>query len=289
MFALEGKQFGRLITLLIFSNFLLWAIILGLRSKNDKKSADIDLLVRHLTKKQFLKEFQLDEINEIMVIIPALNEAENLAQILPRIPEKVNGRPLGVLVVDDMSMDNTIAVVKKHGQLVAKNLINRGGGAALRAGYDIAIEGGAKIVVTMDGDGQHLPEEIERLVVPILEDRLDIVIGSRALGKREKDSVVRWIGIHIFNFIINFLSGTHITDCSSGFRAFRVDSLQKVLLFQDQFHTAELIIDASKRGLRIGEVPITVLRRLSGESKKGKDLSYGLNFSKTVWKTWLRK
>jgi glycosyltransferase involved in cell wall biosynthesis len=114
-------------------------------------------------------------------------------------------------------------------------------GAALRLGYDIAVAGGAKIVLTMDGDGQHRPNEIERLVKPILDDEVDIVIGSRLLGQCERDSKIRWIGIHLFNFIINLLAGTRITDCSNGFRSFRVESLKKIVLLQDQFHTAELI------------------------------------------------
>ncbi len=289
MLLLEGKQFGRLIMLLIFSNFLIWIFIFGLRSTNFKKSVDFDLLVRYLAQRLSLAADDLNKIKKITVIIPAFNEVENLDHILPKMPDSINGQPLGVLVVDDGSVDDTVEMVEKHGYQVVSNPINRGGGAALRLGYDISVAGGAKIIVTMDGDGQHLPEEIEQLIKPIEEDKADIVIGSRILGKREKDNVVRWMGIHIFNIIINFLAGTKITDCSSGFRAFRVDSLEKIFLCQDQFHTAELIIDASKKGLRISEVPITMLRRYSGESKKGKDWNYGLNFSKTVLKTWLRK
>jgi glycosyltransferase involved in cell wall biosynthesis len=148
---------------------------------------------------------------------------------------------------------------------------------------------GAKYIVTMDADGQHLPEEIEVLVTELLKNNLDIVIGSRVLGKREKDNMLRWVGVNFFNFVINLLAGTRITDCSSGFRVFRMESLKNILLVQDQFHTAELIIDAAKKGLRIGEAPVTILRRYSGESKKGRNLSYGLNFSKTILKSWLRK
>jgi glycosyltransferase involved in cell wall biosynthesis len=141
----------------------------------------------------------------------------------------------------------------------------------------------------MDGDGQHLPEEIERLVKPILKNEADIVIGSRVLGQREKDSSIRWIGIRVFNFIINMLTGARITDCTNGFRAFRVSALEKIVLHQEQFHTAELIIDAARKGIRIDEVPVTVLRRHYGESKKGRNIAYGLNFYKTILKTWLRK
>ena len=237
MLSLEDKQFGRLITLLIFSNILLWFLVFGLRSKDFRSAIQFDLLVRHFAAERFFKEFGFDQIKDITVIIPALDEAENLKQILPRMPKEIKEHELGVIVVDDGSVDDTAMVVKEHGYHVVSNPINRGGGAALRLGYDIAVLGSTKIVVTMDGDGQHEPEEIERLVEPILNDEVDFVIGSRVLGKREKDSVFRWIGIHIFNLIINILSSTRITDCSNGFRAFRVDALKKVFLLQDQFHT----------------------------------------------------
>ena len=146
----------------------------------------------------------------------------------------------------------------------------------------------SEVVVTMDADGQHLPSEIPGLVAPVFNDEFDIVIGSRLLGTREKDSFIRYIGIHVFNMLIRLLTHVKVTDCSSGFRAFRTSELARVLLRQDQFHTSELIIDAAKKRIRIGEVPVTVKRRLSGESKKGKNWRYGLSFFRTVFKTWWR-
>jgi len=289
MMALDNRQYGRIIALLIISNMLLWVLLISIRSKDAVKSIQFDLLVRRLAMEKFFERDDFKTIKEITVIIPALNEADNLDHILPRIPGSIEECSVGVLVIDDGSNDNTWDVVTKHKFSVVSNPINRGGGAALRLGYDIAMASGAKIIVTMDADGQHLPEEIERLVSPIFKGDLDIVIGSRVLGQREKDSIFRWAGIHIFNFVINLLAGTRITDCSNGFRAFQMDSLKKVLLLQDQFHTAELLIDAARKGLRIGEVPVTLLRRHSGISKKGSDLSYGVNFLKTIIKAWLRK
>jgi hypothetical protein len=288
MLSLENRQYGRLIALLIISSMLLWLLVIGLRGRDVQQSIQFDLLVRSLSMKSFFKEQAYEDMKDIAVVIPVLNEADNLEHILPRMPKSIDGHPLGVLVVDDGSTDQSVEVAQKHGCPVATNPINRGGGAALRLGYDIAASSGARVIVTMDGDGQHQPEEIERLVTPILREEADFIIGSRVLGKREKDSAVRWAGIHFFNFVINILAGTRITDCSSGFRAFRINALKGALLLQDQFHTAELIIDAARKGIRIGEVPITIKRRHSGESKKGKDLSYGVSFAKTVFRTWLR-
>lgn len=289
MMALDNRQYGRLIALIIISNMFLWLLAIRQRTRDGVRNIQFDLLVRFFSSRQFFEQDDLRKIEKITVIIPALNEAENLDHILPRVPEKILGHPLGVLIVDDGSTDTTRDIANKHGYPVVSAPFNRGGGAALRLGYDIAMTGGAKIIVTMDADGQQCPEEIEQLVEPILKNKMDIVIGSRVLGRHEQVSVVRTVGVYFFNFVINLLTGLRITDCSSGFRAFRVESLKKILLVQDQFHTAELIIDAARKGARIGEVPATHLRRYSGESKKGKNLSYGFNFSKTILKSWLRK
>jgi hypothetical protein len=289
MMSLDNRQYGRLFTVLVLSNMLLWLLIIHERNKEVVKSIQFDLLIRRLAMQRFFESDSQKTLKNITVIIPALNEAENLDHLLPKMPDSIMGQQVGVLVVDDGSDDSTPDIVKKHGFSVISNPINRGGGAALRLGYDVAMTAGVEYIVTMDADGQHVPEEIESLVAPLLKSDVDIVIGSRILGKHEKENLFRWIGIHVFNFIINLLAGTHITDCSCGFRSFRMDSLKRVLLLQDQFHTAELIIDAAKKGLKIGEAPVTHVQRYSGASKKGKDLSYGFNFSKTILKSWLRK
>jgi glycosyltransferase involved in cell wall biosynthesis len=195
---------------------------------------------------------------------------------------------VGVLVVDDGSDDETKEIVQNDGHLVVSNVINRGGGAALRLGYDILRNSGANICITMDADGQHRPEEIEKLVSPIIKDEYDVVIGSRILGSRKKDSLVRAAGVNIFGAIISSLLGKRMTDPSSGFRAFKMDRIKDIDLREDQYHTSELIIEAVKKGLRVKEVPITILKRKYGKSKKGRNLKYGLYFAKTIIKAWWR-
>jgi glycosyltransferase involved in cell wall biosynthesis len=224
-----------------------------------------------------------------MVLIPAYNEAKNLMELLPKIPKEIRGAEVGVLVVDDASEDDTSSVAsEKDGVIVVKNPINRGGGAALRLGYDILSAAGAHICVTMDADGQHRPEEIEMLVGPVMDDQYDFVIGSRILGEREKGSRFRIIGVFVFSKIISLLSGKQITDPSSGFRAFKLDAMHSIDLYEDQYHTSELILEVIKKGMRVGEVPITILKRKHGKSKKGKDWKYGLNFARVILRTWWR-
>ncbi len=288
MLALEREQFSRLIALLIVSNLLIWVLLLYTRVRWSSRADQFDRLVRQLGVDQFDASYPGLSLSPLAVVIPAFNEESNIAQVLAQMPTQVCGRPLSVIVIDDGSVDGTAEMARAQGALTVRSPINRGGGAALRLGFDIVRLHGVEIVVTMDADGQHLPAEIERLVAPILEDQADFVIGSRILGKRERDSLVRYVGIRFFNGIIRLLTTVRITDCSNGFRAFRVKQLSQVLLQQDQFHTSELIIDAGRRGIRIGEAPVTVRKRLSGVSKKGAHVTYGLSFARTIIKSWWR-
>ena len=286
LLSLQKYQYGRIIALLIISNIFLMFFYFFTASKAENIRLQFDQLVRRLG--QDFSEIALENIRSIMVVIPAYNEAENLKEILPRIPQKIGNTDVGVLVVDDGSVDHTKQVVKENGYLVVSNLINRGGGAALRLGYDLLKNAGVQICVTMDADGQHRPEEIEKLVSPILNNQYDIVIGSRVLGNREKDNPIRAIGVYFFSALISSILGEKITDPSSGFRAFKMEKMGPINLFEDQYHTSELIIEAVKKGLNIIEVPISIMKRKYGKSKKGKDLKYGFHFARIIMKTWWR-
>jgi hypothetical protein len=289
LLSLQQYQYGRLIALLIISNIFLMFLSFYTLSKMETFRFQFDKLVRNLGVEYLEKaaEFK-DKIKPIMIVIPAYNEADNLNHLLPRIPTRIKHLDVGVLVVDDGSDDDTKKVTSEHGYIIVSNAINRGGGAALRLGYDILKKAKGHICITMDADGQHQPEEIEKLVIPILNDQSDIVIGSRILGKREQDSFFRITGVYMFSWLISLLLGKKITDPSSGFRAFKMDAVNSIHLSEDQYHTSELIIEAVKKGIRIMEVPITILKRKYGRSKKGRDWVYGFHFAKTIVKTWWR-
>ena len=274
LLSLQKYQYGRIIALLIASNIILMFFLLSTASKVENFRLQFDQLVRKLGIGSF--DIMPDKIKPIMIVIPAYNEAENLQYLLPKIPAEINGLDVGVLVIDDGSIDQTRQIVFEYGHPIVSNMINRGGGAALRLGYDILKDAGGNICVTMDADGQHQPEEIETLVLPIINNEYDVVIGSRVLGTREKDNPIRIAGVHLFSAVISTLLGKRITDPSSGFRAFKIDKLKNIDLYEDQYHTSELIIDAVKKGLRVKEVPICILKRKFGKSKKGRcaDIPY---------------
>lgn len=287
--SMQGHQWGRLIALLIFSNILLWLLVLYQRAKGESRYYQYDDMVRSLTVTEFLQSHTLNDLSgSIIILIPAYNEADNLKSVLPLIPKTIGSKLVHTLVLDDGSSDGTKQAAHKLDAMVASHPVNRGGGAALKTGYDLVTHLNPEVVITMDADGQHNPAEIEALAQPILSGEADFVIGSRVLGECADYSKFRLLGVHVFSRLINLIVGTKITDCSSGFRAIRGEVLDDCLLLQEQYHTAEVIIEAAKRGFRITERPISIENRLSGESKKGHDLKYGLFFLRTIVKTWLR-
>lgn len=260
------------------------------RDRYFKREKVINNLYNKLVINRVQSEYSFQDLNyEIVVIIPAFNEEKNLGKVLDEIPNNINNKPIGVIVVDDGSEDDVSLVCKnKENIILVNHLINRGGGAALRTGYQIAKLLGAKIVVTIDADGQHQPKEISTLIMPIINNDADVVIGSRFLDGDYSGVYIRKIGIKVFNIIINLLFGSNITDCTSGYRAFNLDKLTQINLIQDQYHTAELLIEAMKRKFVIKEVSVEIIQRFSGASKKGTNAFYAYSFLKTVISTWLR-
>ena len=286
-FAFEKGGGQRILGLLIFFVLAQYVLTFVSLARNRRLEAEIDRLVRELAKQDYRRKHGPHDAS-IYVVIPAYNEADNIEPVLARVPQEVLGLRVRPLVVVDGATDRTQQVVERMNHAAVAYTVNRGGGAALKAGYEIALEDDAEIVVTLDADGQHSPEEIERLVKPILDGTADLVNGSRVLGTYEKDSQVRAAGVVVFNWLISLLTLTRITDCSNAFRAIRVSELGKLKLRQSQFHSSEMLIEALKHGLRVVEVPITITRRMSGESKKGMTLTYGWGFARAIVTTWLR-
>jgi glycosyltransferase involved in cell wall biosynthesis len=226
--------------------------------------------------------------DRVAILIPAFEEAANLSELLPRIPSTVGGEPTAVLVIDDGSADDTSGAAERAGAAVARLPVNRGGGAALRLGYALMVEAGAPVVVTMDADGQHRPEDLERVAEPVLSGRVQVAQGSRTLGHNEPGAVARELGIVVFNKLVRILTHTRVTDCSNSFRAIRAELLPELDLRQPQFHAAEFLIEAITRGFSLEEVPVSVLHRRHGSSKKPATVRYGLGFSRAIVAAWRR-
>jgi hypothetical protein len=280
----------RLTGVLLAAVVILFLLVVRLQSNVDTNDRSIRLLVESMGQTAFDWDAaaELPDGRRIVVISPALNEAENVGAVIHAMPSEVDGHVVVPIVIDDASDDGTADVAREAGALVASLPIRRGGGLALRVGYDVALKLDADVVVTIDADGQHQPEEIPILVKPILDGEADHVNGSRMIGDFERESLIRHLGVHLFSRVVTILTGQRVTDISSGYRATRADTLRSLLLEQDQFWTSEVTIEALRKHARVVEVPVTFLTRRGGESKKPKSLRYGWNFSKAIVKTWLR-
>jgi glycosyl transferase family 2 len=288
-FSFQRSNGTRIVGVAVFAIFILFLLVVRALSQSSRITRELSSVLEGLAWEQFRVDGHPKEfLDKVAVLIPAYNEADSIAWVLDRIPETVCGAETAVLVVDDGSRDGTAEVAAEHGAVVARHLINRGGGAALRTGYRLMVDSHARIVVTLDADGQHLPSEMERLVGPVISGEVAIAHGSRVLGEAEPNHRSRELGIVFFNRAVSFITRTKVSDCSNGYRAVRVDVLPQLVLRQEQFHTSEFLIEAIKRGVPSKEVPVTVTRRLHGHSKKPAVVRYGVGFANAIVRTWLR-
>lgn len=206
----------------------------------------------------------------ISVVIPLYNEENSIKNVLRRIP---NHNRYEIVVVDDGSTDNSVKYVKEVSHEI-KNPIkliehrnNQGYGAAILTGFKHAT---GDVIVTMDSDGQHEPEEIPNLIRPIINNKADIIVGSRYLGKCEyKVPLSTRIGEFCINKCLWILFRQEIGNNQSGFRAFSRKSLE---IFQDVKQTnfglcTESLFKAAHSNLKIAEIPINVRQRKYGSSK----------------------
>jgi len=280
---------GRILGLAVFAIVLLFALMLRNMALTARVDRELSAVLEGIAWEEFRQAGLPERFRDrVAVLIPAFNEEASIGQVLPRIPASVCGIETAVLVVDDGSRDRTGDIARAHGAAVARHVINRGGGAALRTGYRLMADSGALVVVTLDADGQHLPEEMSRLVAPVLDGEVDLAHGSRVLGHAEPNHYARELGIVFFNRLVSLITRTRVSDCSNGYRAVRSSVLPQLVLRQEQFHTSEFMIEAIKRGVPAREVPVTVARRLHGHSKKPAVVRYGLGFANAIVRTWLR-
>jgi hypothetical protein len=288
-FSFEKGNGGRILGLAVFAIIVLFLLVLRALSQGARNARQLSAVLEGLAWEEFRQAGLPERFRgKVAVLVPAYNEAENIGHVLDRMPSEVCGVATEVLVVDDGSRDGTADVAAGHGAIVARHVINRGGGAALRTGYRLMVESGAEVVVTLDADGQHLPSEMERLVKPVLDGEVDVAHGSRVLGQADRNTLSRELGIVFFNRLVSFITRTRVSDCSNGYRAVRTAVLPQLVLRQEQFHTSEFMIEAIKRGIPAKEVPITVERRLHGHSKKPAVFRYGMGFANAIVRTWLR-
>jgi glycosyltransferase involved in cell wall biosynthesis len=224
-----------------------------------------------------------------VAVVAALDEAESIATVIAEVPARACGLEVSTLVVDDGSTDATATLARGAGAHVARLERNSGHGVALRVGYRLARERGARFIVTLDGDGQWDPRELETVLAPVAAGEADLCIGSRVLGRAETDDAVRQAGVHTFAALVRLLTGAQVTDTSSGYRAMRVEVPATVRQRQAQYQTSEFLIGALAQGYRVAERPIVMRKRVAGTSKKGHNVLYGARYARVILATWWRE
>jgi glycosyltransferase involved in cell wall biosynthesis len=199
-----------------------------------------------------------------LVVIPALNEAESIARVVGQVRQHAPWAD--ICVINDGSHDATGRIAEECGAIVLHLPYNVGIGAAVQTGFIYAARHGYEVVVRNDGDGQHESEDIRRIVCEL--PGLDMVIGSRYLEDRGYiTSLPRRIGIVILARLISLIVGQRITDPTSGFSAFNRRAIALCArLYPHDYPEPEAIVMLHRAGLRIREIPVTMLPRRNGQS-----------------------
>ena len=243
-------------------------------------------------KERFEAEYPGFVPEAILVSLCAYEEEGNIGDVLAKMPSTIDGKPFTTFVMVDGGDDNTATIARSFENVhVMEFPVNLGHGVALQATYRYCIEHDVQYVVTLDADGQNDPSEIPQVLAPLLSDAADFVVASRVLGVDKTSDVVRKSGVRFFSFVMNRMTGAHLTDTSTGYRALRVTMLADVIdhLEQEQYQTAELLITCLKRGWRASEVGTVWYPRASGTTKKGKNWLFGFRYARVVFSTWWRE
>ena len=194
---------------------------------------------------------------KIIVCIPAYNEEKNIGNVV----RKARNHADEVIVCNDGSTDNTAKIAQDQGASVINHPKNYGYGKSIRTLFEKALERKADIIVTIDSDGQHDPEQIPDIMEPILKNGFDIVIGSRFIGNKAKLRIpfYRTLGIKTITKFTKYASYKNLTDSQSGFRGYSRHALQMMNLLEDGMQiSTEILLRAGSNRLSITEVPVTI-------------------------------
>jgi glycosyltransferase involved in cell wall biosynthesis len=207
--------------------------------------------------------------HHVAVVIPALDEASTIGAVVASVPRRIPGvRRVSVLVVDDGSSDGTAVIARTAGaDHVERHRTNRGLVAAFKTGMNAALATGADVVVHLDGDGQHDPRYIPRLVAPILLGEADVVLGVRPLADATGLSPVRRRGNQLGSWVARRVLKMPISDATSGYRAFSREAVLRLTVISGFTYTLETLIRAARMRLAVTEVTVPALPRTEGESR----------------------
>ena len=215
----------------------------------------------------------LKNLPGIYILIPAYNEAEKIESVISGLK---NEGYSNILIVDDGSKDKTRQKALKAGAQVLTHIINRGQGSALKTGIAYLRENmSPDIIVTFDADGQHQAKDIERLIQPILEEKIDIVLGSRFLKKKSNAPFLRKTILKAGIFFTNFISKIQLTDTHNGLRALGRNAINSIeISHRGMEHASDIIDEITKNNLSYKEVPVEIIYSDYSKTKGQKNLGF---------------
>ena len=196
----------------------------------------------------------------LVIQIPCFNEAETLPATLGDLPRSVNGFDEVLwVVVDDGSSDRTAEIAREHDvDLIVKLPNNKGLAVAFQAGLDASLQLGADVIVNTDADNQYAASDIPRLVEPICRGDADLVVGTRDIANHEEFSLLKkWLQ-RLGSWVVRQASATHVSDVTSGFRAYSKEAALQVNVVSQFTYTLETLIQAGRSDLQVADVPIRV-------------------------------
>jgi len=201
-----------------------------------------------------------------IAIVPAYNEERNVGRVIDELRAFDAG--LHVVIVSDGSLDRTAEVALEHGAHVVKLPFNLGIGGAVQTGFRYAHENGYELVVRCDGDGQHDPSQLPKVLAPVLAGEADIAVGSRFAGDEGyRSSATRRVGIRLLALIVSAIARQRVTDTTSGFQALNRKGIELFARdYPSDYPEVEATVLVLKHRLRLVEVPVTMREREHGSS-----------------------
>lgn len=221
------------------------------------------------------------ELDKVYVIIPAYNEEKSIKTVINNLQNKGYKN---IIVVDDGSKDNTTKIAEECGAIVLTHIINRGQGAALKTGTEYALLQDADIIVHFDADGQMRPEDIKKVIQPILNGEKEVSFGSRFIENTSNIPTLRKIVLKLGRIFMRIFFRVNTTDPQSGFRALSRKAAQQIEITQRGMpHCSEILEQVKRKKIPFAEVPVTIMYTEYSKQHGQNNLAAIKIASKLIW------